>query len=122
LWLPALRCFGILQISPFRSVFVLHGSGVGGGSLGYANVLMQPTDDLFAHPSWKHLADWKALLLPHYDTARFMLGVDTNPCMWPADGTLLGCCRTGRRIVSVRRRWELSLAILKRGGGTRSLF
>ena len=88
LWLPALRCFGILQISPFRSVFVLHGAGVGGGSLGYANVLMQPTDELFAHPSWKHLADWKALLLPHYDTARFMLGVDTNPCMWPADGTL----------------------------------
>ena len=39
LWLPALRCFGILQISPFRDVFVLHGSGVGGGSLGYANVL-----------------------------------------------------------------------------------
>jgi len=44
LWLPALRCFGILQISPFRDVVVLHGSGVGGGSLGYANVLMQPTE------------------------------------------------------------------------------
>ena len=25
LWAPALRCFGILQISPFRDVFVLHG-------------------------------------------------------------------------------------------------
>src|SRR5688572_3938650 len=42
LWAPFLRCFGILQISPFRHVFVLHGSGVGGGSLGYATVLMQP--------------------------------------------------------------------------------
>ena len=31
MWAPALRCFGILQISPFRDVFVLHGSGVGGG-------------------------------------------------------------------------------------------
>src|SRR5262249_14329139 len=39
LWLPAARCFGILQISPFRHLIVLHGSGVGGGSLGYANVL-----------------------------------------------------------------------------------
>lgn len=88
LWIPALRCFGILQISPFKNVVVLHGSGVGGGSLGYANVLMQPTDELFANPSWKHLADWKPLLLPHYDTARFMLGVTTNPCQWPADQIL----------------------------------
>ena len=37
LWLPAARCFGILQISPFRHIIVLHGAGVGGGSLGYAN-------------------------------------------------------------------------------------
>jgi cholesterol oxidase len=85
LWLPALRCFGVLQISPFKDVLVLHGSGVGGGSLGYANVLMQPTDELFENPSWKHLADWKAILLPHYDTARRMLGAVQNPCVWPAD-------------------------------------
>src|SRR5512140_1020071 len=44
LWLPALRCFGVFQMSLFRHVLVLHGSGVGGGSLGYANVLMQPSD------------------------------------------------------------------------------
>ena len=70
LWAPALRCFGILQISPFRDVFVLHGSGVGGGSLGYANVLMAPGDEMFSAPAWSHLADWKSLLLPHYDTAQ----------------------------------------------------
>src|SRR5512139_1178728 len=80
LWAPALRCFGVLQISLFKDVFVLHGSGVGGGSLGYANVLMQPSDELFKNPSWKHLADWKTILLPYYDTARRMLGVATNPC------------------------------------------
>ena len=44
LWLPPLRCFGILQITAFRNVLVLHGCGVGGGSLGYANVLMEPDD------------------------------------------------------------------------------
>ena len=93
LWAPALRCFGVLQISPFKDVLVLHGSGVGGGSLGYANVLMQPTDELFANPSWKHLADWKTILLPHYDTARHMLGVTTNPCQWPADQVLLDISR-----------------------------
>jgi cholesterol oxidase len=88
LWFPALRCFGILQISPFRDVFVLHGSGVGGGSLGYANVLMEPDDKLFAAPAWSHLADWKSLLKPHYATAKRMLGVNPNPCLWPADHVL----------------------------------
>ncbi len=85
LWIPPLRFFGILQISPFKDVIVLHGCGVGGGSLGYANVLMQPSDQLFENPAWRHLADWKALLLPHYDTARAMLGVDRNPRLWPSD-------------------------------------
>lgn len=85
LWAPALRCFGVLQISPFRDVFVLHGSGVGGGSLGYANVLMQPDDALFSAPAWSHLADWKNVLQPHYETARRMLGVTENPHLWPAD-------------------------------------
>lgn len=88
LWAPALRCFGVLQISLFKDVLVLHGSGVGGGSLGYANVLMQPSDELFSNPSWKHLADWKSILMPYYDTARRMLGVTTNPCLWPADHVL----------------------------------
>jgi cholesterol oxidase len=87
-WAPALRCFGILQISPFRDVFVLHGAGVGGGSLGYANVLMEPDDMLFDSPAWRHLADWKSLLRPHYATARRMLGVARNPKFWPADRLL----------------------------------
>jgi len=88
LWLPAMRLFGILQISPFRDVIVLHGSGVGGGSLGFANVLMKPDDRLFAAPAWKHLADWKKVLEPHYETAKCMLGVDTNPNLWHADQVL----------------------------------
>ncbi|MBM4424758.1 MAG: GMC family oxidoreductase [Chloroflexi bacterium] len=88
LWLPAARCFGILQISAFRDVFVLHGAGVGGGSLGYANVLMEPDEKLFAAPAWSHLADWKSILRSHYDTARRMLGVTRNPRLWAADAAL----------------------------------
>lgn len=88
LWAPKLRCFGILQFSFFRHVLALHGSGVGGGSLGYANVLMIPNDKLFENPAWKHLADWKKLLMPHYDTACRMLGVTQNPRLWPADEVL----------------------------------
>ena len=88
LWMPRLRSFGILQLSLFHNVLVLHGAGVGGGSLGYANVLMQPSDKLFANASWQHLQDWKSVLLPHYTTARRMLGVTQNPCLWPADAIL----------------------------------
>src|SRR5512143_336235 len=44
LWLPAIRAHGILQISILKGVMVLHGAGVGGGSLGYANVLEIPTE------------------------------------------------------------------------------
>jgi cholesterol oxidase len=90
LWLPALRCFGILQISLLQDEMILHGSGVGGGSLGYACVLMEPDDRLFEAPAWRHLADWKALLQPHYQTARRMLGVAPNPRLWPADEVLQG--------------------------------
>ena len=88
LWLPALRCFGILEMTLLNDVLVLHGSGVGGGSLGYANVLMEPDDRMFAAPDWRELADWKTLLQPHYETARRMLGVTTNPRLWPADAAL----------------------------------
>ena len=88
LWAPLLRCFGILEISPFRDVVVLHGSGVGGGSLGYANVLMEPDDAAFASPAWRRHANWRELLRPHYATARRMLGVTTNPRLWPADEAL----------------------------------
>ena len=88
LWAPALRCFGILEITPYRDVIVLHSSGVGGGSLGYANVLMQPSDRLFENPAWRHLADWKAILMPHYATARRMLGATPNPCQWESDAVL----------------------------------
>jgi cholesterol oxidase len=88
LWAPLLRCFGILQISPFRDVVALHGSGVGGGSLGYGMVLMEPDERLYEAPGWRRLADWRAVLRPHYATARRMLGVTENPRRWPADEAL----------------------------------
>ena len=88
LWLPALRCFGIWQMSFLKAGIILHWSAVGGGSLGYSNVLEVPDDRLFANPSWQHLADWKKTLSPHYETARAMLGVTRNPRLWTADDVL----------------------------------
>ncbi len=87
LWLPALGCHGIFEMTFMNGLLALHGAGVGGGSLMYGNVLLEPDDSLFAAPSWKHLNDWKKELLPHYDTARKMLGVTTNPRLWKADET-----------------------------------
>jgi len=85
LWLPALRLHGIFEMTFMNGLLALHGSGVGGGSLMYGNVLIEPDDRLFAAPSWKHLNDWKKELQPHYVTARKMLGVAINPRVTPAD-------------------------------------
>jgi cholesterol oxidase len=88
LWNPALRSFGFLQLSTLSGMLIMHGAGVGGGSLGYANVLMEPDDHMFNAPDWKDLADWKSVLRPHYDSAKRMLGVTRNPRLWPADKVL----------------------------------
>ncbi len=88
LWIPALRFYGILQISILKGVMVLHGRGLGGGSLGYANVLEIPPDDMFANPAWQHMTDWKETLMPYYQTARQMLGATRNPKLGIADEIL----------------------------------
>jgi|SRR3989304_7127327 len=85
LWLPVLRCFGIFEMTFLNGLLALHGSGVGGGSLMYANVLMEPDDKLYDAPAWSDLADWKELLKPHYTTARKMLGVTRNPRLFYSD-------------------------------------
>ena len=87
LWLPALRFHGIFEMTFMNGLLALHGSGVGGGSLMYGNVLIEPDDRLFAAPSWRHLNDWKRELQPHYATAQKMLGVTRNPRLFPADET-----------------------------------
>lgn len=88
LWLPALRAHGILQVSILKGVMVLHGAGVGGGSLGYANVLEIPTDETFATPAWNQNIKWGEVLRPHYEMAKKMLGAARNPKLWKADHIL----------------------------------
>jgi cholesterol oxidase len=85
LWLPALRLHGFMRLTLLKEALVFHGCGVGGGSLVYANVLMEPDPELFEDPAWHRLADWRSVLRPHYATARRMLGVTTTPKLVPAD-------------------------------------
>jgi cholesterol oxidase len=91
LWRPALGCYGIMQMTLLGDVFVLHGAGVGGGSLVYANTLLVPPDEVFRDPAWKGL-DWKAALAPHYQTARRMLGAVEAPRIYEADRVLKEVC------------------------------
>ncbi|WP_242361411.1 GMC oxidoreductase [Anaeromyxobacter sp. SG17] len=88
LWMPRLLCYGIQQISVLKHVLVLHGAGVGGGSLVYANTLLEPPARAFEDPRWPAGVDWAASLAPHYRTARFMLGATPAPETFPADELL----------------------------------
>ncbi|UWP81970.1 GMC family oxidoreductase [Dactylosporangium fulvum] len=77
LWAPALGCYGIQRITMLRSVLVLAGAGVGGGSLVYANTLYRPLRPFYDDPQWRDITDWKAELEPFCDQAERMLGVTT---------------------------------------------
>lgn len=85
LFAPALGCFGIQRIHALPDVLILCGAGVGGGSLVYANTLYQPGDKYFEDPQWSSITNWKSELLPFYELARRMLGVEVNPFFSPSD-------------------------------------
>ncbi len=88
LWAPKLACYGIQAITFLRDVLILHGSGVGGGSLVYSNVLLVPPDEVFESPGWPGPSDWRSQLAPHYATAKRMLGVTTAHCQTELDHML----------------------------------
>jgi cholesterol oxidase len=74
LWAPSLRFFGFQKLSFYTTASILSGTGVGGGSLVYANTLYLPRDEFFRNPAWAGHGDWKNILKPFYDRASFMLG------------------------------------------------
>lgn len=85
LWAPWTRCFGIMRLTLLKDVLIASGTGVGGGSLVYANTLYEPLDAFYDDQQWAHITDWKAELAPHYAQAKKMLGVTTYPGVTPAD-------------------------------------
>ncbi len=87
-WFPFLRWFGIQQLSFFKKVFILSGTGVGGGSLVYANTHLIPDDSFFENTSWNNFRKWKEVLLPFYDKAMFMLGTTPVPKLYKEDFVL----------------------------------
>lgn len=87
LWMPVLGLRGIFRLTPFKDVFIASGSGVGGGSLVYANTLYRAAPAFFENPQWVGLTDWADALAPHYDVAERMLGVKQVP--FESDGQRL---------------------------------
>ncbi|WOC11297.1 GMC family oxidoreductase [Gordonia sp. MP11Mi] len=84
-WAPKLGLMGIQRVHILKDVMILAGAGVGGGSLNYANTLYKPPTPFFTDPQWNHVTDWEAELTPHYEQARRMLGVVTNPTVTNSD-------------------------------------
>lgn len=85
MWNPALGLKGIFKMTFMKHMTVLHGVGVGGGSLVYANTLPTPKSEFFESGSWSGLADWETELAPHYATAKRMLGATENPVVTKGD-------------------------------------
>jgi len=87
LWIPHLGLYGIWVLSLLRHVFILHGTGVGGGSLNYCNQLLIPPDEVFKKKEWGP-GDWKVRLAYFYTLARRMLGANPSPQVGKADKVL----------------------------------
>lgn len=87
LWLPLLGFYGIQRINLLNDFLLVSGSGVGGGSLVYANTLYVPGEKYFSLPIVNKLGG-KEGLLPFYDIAKHMLGVTENPKLWEPDEML----------------------------------
>jgi cholesterol oxidase len=85
LWAPQFGMYGIQRIHLLRNVMILAGAGVGGGSLNYANTLYVPNEPFFKDAQWRDITDWREELMPHYEQAKRMLGVVTNPTFTDAD-------------------------------------
>jgi len=97
LWMPAFGCYGYQMLTLFKHVMIVHGGGVGGGSLVYANQLLTPPDKVFESRDWC-IENAKEKLMPHYETARKMLGANLSPQVGKADRLLkdVGLEMTGK--------------------------
>jgi cholesterol oxidase len=81
-WRPKLGLRGFFNMRFFRHVTILHGCAVGGGSITYACTLLSSPEKVWETGSWTGLANWKAEMPGHYETASRMLGF-TKPGVIP---------------------------------------
>jgi cholesterol oxidase len=87
IWMPRLGLHGTLRLTAFKDVTILTGSGVGGGSLVYAQTLYRAEERFFEQ--WRSVSGSAPDLDPYYDIAERMLGVVTSPRRTTADELML---------------------------------
>jgi cholesterol oxidase len=80
MWVPGCGMRGYFTQRVFRHLMVIGGVGVGGGSLVWGAVMLEPKAEFYRDPKLAALGvNWKEELAPHFVTAKRMLGVATNP-------------------------------------------
>ncbi len=95
LWGPAAGMRGFFWQRIFRHMAIIGGTGVGGGSIVWAGVLLQPGADFYDAPAMRRLGrDWKQELAPHLEVAAGMLGRATAPHCGAADDHLRAAARS----------------------------
>jgi len=83
---PKLGLKGILRVTAFKDVMILSGSGVGGGSLVYAQTLWRAGPGFF--DDWRTVCGDAPNLEQYYELAEGMLGVVSQPQRTPADADI----------------------------------
>jgi cholesterol oxidase len=84
LWDPHNGLYGMFDVWSFRGLEAVVSSGLGGGSLIYANVLIRKDEHWFvkedtSQPGYEYWPITRADLDPHYDTVEKMLNAQTYP-------------------------------------------
>ena len=84
-WDPSERLYGIFDVWRFKGYDSVVSSGLGGGSLIYANVLLRKDENWFVHEQalpgggYEHWPVSRADLDPYYGVAEEMIGVERYP-------------------------------------------
>ncbi|MFE9630909.1 GMC oxidoreductase [Streptomyces sp. NPDC006463] len=82
-WEPDSQLYGMYDMWSFSKLDALVSSGLGGGSLIYANVMIRKPESWFVHESFDGgYEDWpvtRADLDPHYDRVETMMGAQRYP-------------------------------------------
>lgn len=84
-WDPSARLYGLFDAWTFRGLEGIVSSGLGGGSLIYANVLLRKDENWFVHDSplpgggYENWPFSRTDLDPHYDAVERMLGATPYP-------------------------------------------
>ena len=80
MWRPGLGMKGYFTQRVFRHLMVVGGVGVGGGSLVWGAVMLEPKPEFYRDPRLESLGvDWERELAPCLATVKKMLGVEVNP-------------------------------------------